>query len=280
MSPQSNQPPQAAGISWRPSGGGDASNWPEVMAIVGRVRAPVPIWLMEPGGAYTIPAAAEPYQMHGSWLQAPFGAPQNQVVIAADGVQLLDLSRMEGGLILQGNNTALPLLTFSPLPIGTPQVFLTQYASLLQNQGTVPLIEVEDGGFFVFGGLFGGGNTAGSPTGRLLRLGAGANLLVTVNNGINLEPDSIIGAAPSFWAIQSDGSIDYFQSVATQSLFTGTVLNAPIAKQGGAGPTSFRPTPFISPLPQGLTYVDTTIVPPRPIYWDGAIWTDASGAPA
>jgi hypothetical protein len=56
-----------------------------------------------------------------------------------------------------------------------------------------------------------------------------------------------------------------------------TIVNQPITMGGGSGPTPLRPVGALEPLIPGTRYWDIDLVPPRPVFWDGAMFVDALG---
>jgi len=102
--------------------------------------------------------------------------------------------------------------------------------------------------------------------------GAFLYVIATDQVGGNFFDWSFEGTASDFLYVIGDASCN----LPVQSYFGGTQLLIRSDKQSnllpsyGARPTALEP---------GQHHFDPNVVPPRPIWWDGAQWVDAAGLP-
>lgn len=272
-----------AGVLWKPSGGGDAETWEDVVHHLSHINAPPVVWVLA-GETYEIPAGDAPYAMRNGVFRSALGA--QAAIHIADGAQLLDCAGGEGAILFVGHSTddAHPPFDYSAfhpplLGTGLPAIFLSQFGGGYWKQlGTSPMIIVPDGAFMVYAQRYGGGiDTASTPLQEVIRLGDLSILLFTmIGQPSQLTENAITGPAGANIIIQHDGNA---QAPPPGSLpnFAGNVFNVPFGNEGGVGPTSFRPAPLFGPLQNGCKYWDTDLL--KALWLDTATsdWRDAAG---
>ena len=254
-------------ISWAPGGGGDATTWAEVMAFVGAVNHPLTVYL---NGSASIPPGV--YNVNGMQL---ISDPEIDtfVITLDDGAQLNDLGAIVGQITLKSLSTALTPLVFAVPLSGGPNSLKLEFNASLENAGTVPMIEVAAGGFFVIAGLF---NATLTDTAPVVNLGAGSTLIVGVYGSLNVTDDYVTGPASASLVYQVvTGGLP--TPLPTNAGFAGTTLQNVLT--GWACTTAGRPSvsPFYA-LHTGTMTFDTDLG--FPIWWDGTQWVDATGTPA
>jgi len=251
---------QAGGdaLLWSPAGNGDAKTWPEVMAFVDASPTPLTIWL-EPFVSYSIPSGR--YDLKRSCFQAERGlAPAAATVTLPEGSVLHECSGIGGAVVLSGQQSATPSLTFDYAAGGGVRLFFIEELAVLSNDGAAPMIDVVGGETIALlverlGGL--GGST---PVVRATNTIVG--MLVT--HGALSIPDGWATGAGSVIGYLHDGSI-FFPSTPGFSL-----VNIPFGQDGGYGPTPFRPVGLFAPPKMGCAYFDTDVG--GMVWWDGGSW--------
>lgn len=265
-SPEGTQP----AVLWDKNDG--LATWGQVYSVISANERPCIVWV----GAHDDTVPPGEYDLRYAILISRNIADNSEVVLQ-NGAVFRDLSTLNNiALVVQP--TSAPALVFT-LTDSFNAILLLLRGAQIQNSGSVPaiksngmgiivvnliqcigfspistapLLEIDDGDFSALYVLFCGPNFA-APANQYLAGGPGSTL-----------------------AIIHDGSIP-----APFPLFAvPSVYNAPTGQNGGGGPTANRPSAFIAPVSLGCMYFDTTIAPPRPVFWAGAAWVDATGAPA
>lgn len=258
-------------ILWKPDGGGDATTWEGVYALLNQIETPATIFLDGPTNGFTIPPGN--YSLFGSSLRTRVFLATPRIINVQNGVMIQNLERIEGSVEFQTNNTTDTVLDCI-LP--SLSVVICGLGAVLRNNGTFPIIRGSAGVTRVLA-FFGGSCEVGNPASAILDLPAGTvALLYCVQGSGPFLGNLISGPVGSLVILQHDGSIEF--PFPAQPLFFGTFLNNPLGVDGGAGPTSFRPAAGLRPVSVGCEYFDTDIG--IPVYWTGAIWVDSAGAPA
>jgi hypothetical protein len=274
-------------IAWSPAGNGDAVTWQDVKTILEAKKAPMAIYLIDTSQTYEVDESVD---LHFSFFNCAPGG--NILLNIQDGVQLLNggilvLSQglFNGGMTVVFNSTGgspNPLAWDSQDDPGRFAAFGFGGGCDVRNDGTVPVIHVQtnpDGLLIVI--LM---NTARvlPSTGFLVEIEDGATVfLAVVNNGVgNVDAGWI--SAPSdpttcLIGVLSNDSWDFADMAGWAGVVGITIVNQPITMGGGSGPTSLRPIGALEPLIPGTRYWDVDLVPPRPIFWDGAMFVDALG---
>lgn len=251
-------------VWWRPDGTGDAVTWAEVLALVDG-RPDATIYADQVGdGVYNITTG--PAALHGANFMSPLGS--FIVITVADGAVLDEL----GGVFsttLAFASTVLPPLTFST---AVESAVVRVYGEgQLSNSGPAPLAVVDGSSAapvlaFI---LELGGFLSGGPTALIANvINVGACIVTVLGNQPNIVPltdGSIGGDAGSFAQIVQDGSLP--TPIPTTVLPLPGFSNLAIATDGGAGPTSFRPS---GNIPLGCRYYNTDTSTQE--FWNGSAW--------
>ena len=274
-------------IAWSPSGAGTATTWDDVRGILADTRSPMTINLIDTQGTYNITGVTD---LKFSTLVAAPGINAN--VQIADGAQLLNggVNQLVSGLFNGGMAVTFNSTGSSPNPLfwdsqSDPSRF-APFAfgggATIQNNGTVPVINVRtnpDGLLVVIAE-----NTAGilTGTGPIIHLEDGAFLFLSwANNGASMSFDpgfvTADNPASNTIGILSVGGFDFDRIATWVGVAGATVINNPLGMEGGSGPSAYRPFGAIGPLVRGTHYWDADLVPPRPIFWNGASFDDALG---
>jgi hypothetical protein len=156
-------------------------------------------------------------------------------------------------------------------------VLLFRLGAMLENLGTVPLIEVSPTtphifGFFDFANGFSDVSTA--PACHIADGGFAGIFMGFCSRNTLIPPNMFSGGAGAFAVVAHDSSHNKSFPLFTAG-YAGTEVNSPLGQPGGSGPSANRPLPVIWPIPTGCVYQDTDLG--KPIFWDGAQWTDALG---
>lgn len=263
----------APAVYWRGDGGGDVSTWEQVQSIVNANAEPTSVVL---GGArfgpYVIPPSTTNMRRGGFLSRDPGDVPTIEM---QDGASLFDLAELSG-VNLRCRPTLAPALVF---PTTVQPIFYFDFRTVLENLGTTPMIEWATTGGAPLTLFFSRQSGAFSPssTAPIVGLHPGALCVLVFDFcGISsqIPTASITGDATNAVLVIHDGTMPTWPILPG---FLGLTANVPAGVVGGAGPTANRPLPFIGPLKAGLTYFDTTLG--KPIFWNGAAWTDALGVP-
>lgn len=262
----------AKSVMWGPDG--DVQTWEEVMDFVNSSKAPVDIIPYSYGVPQEIPAGT--YEMNHSRMVSPrYGEPSPNVVRALDGAVLRNFLSIQGAMVFESISSS-PIFEYDVLG-GYPISLFADANSVWVNNGTAPFIQVPDNEFSVIS-FRSGGQYPGNPSVPLIALGDNCICLIVINNGIQAIQDYVIsGPVSSAIIVRHDGSFSF--PIPPLTLFGGSMFNSPLGVNGGAGGTSFRPVPFVGPVSTGCQYFDLDLAPPRPIWWDGSQWIDASNTP-
>lgn len=258
-------------ILWAPDGSGDATTWADVMRFIDKTPSPVTVYTRP--GTKEIPAGT--YELNHAAIQQDTPVADYGTINVLDGALLRNLGSLGNSQRVESVSSA-PCLEFDLPSGGAPRIlFLTPFGGGLQVAGASPMIVVPAGELFVIACLNGGGLNTSSPGVSPIQLGTGSGLLV-VTQGFppNFGGDFVRGDATTLLGYGHFGIGGPYPAPGS---FAGTVLNAPLLTMGGSGPTATRPTGLFGPLSLGTTYFDTDLVPPRPIWWDGTQWVDATG---
>lgn len=268
-------------IAWRPDGTGDARTWHEVMMLLGGILVPsvIDVAPQPVGFDYHVPATTTPYLLRYATFSSRLAAPI-VVVDVDDGAVLQDLSMVNGSVGLRFHSTAGDALAYTPTP-SAPGVLTLQRNGRLQNAGSVPVITAQTnsgGPGFVLASFENGNIDSGSAP--LVEIADNATAIFEVigafNTGGTAPTDLFSGSASAQLWLFHDGTLIF--PFTAQTSFFGTVNNIPLGCSPSGGPTALRPAPVL-PLSVGVSYFDTSIAPPRPIWWDGTQWVDATGTP-
>lgn len=178
------------GIVYRPgapSSGNCVGTWAEVMAVVSqseRATVFVDTSKQSPIGS---PAIIPPGTHNMRLAQIKSVAyPTGLVVLEMqDGAVLDNLGSIADGLELRCFPSTAPCFTFSLFPGGVPWVFAVWGGALIDNQGSVPAIEVPNGQFVVVANSWSGwiGPQGGPFTTPLVHAAAGGMLIVASQFG-------------------------------------------------------------------------------------------------
>lgn len=247
-------------IVWRSDGTGDAITWADVMAKLGTQIA-VEIF-SDQVLPLDIPAGV--YDMNGAHFAGTFQVQIN----LEDGAQLANLDGgIVGGINLIGNANTIPHLTF-PDQLGKnpggPIVFPTSgFDGTISNLGSTPFFETPPPGIIYLFTINDGVFAFFESGGPIFSLVGGA-LIVIMVGVLQCSNDTIAGDASSLIIFINEGNVQV--PPPSFSAFLGTFSNAPIGTNGNAGPTEFRPTGLLEPVPDGCRYFDTD--ERRQMYWD------------
>lgn len=271
----------SVGVLWKPGEApkdGQVAFWSEVVAAIQSTPGSVSVSV----DSSLAPAVVQP-GIHDLQGRVSFrGVPNSfsftgppQVMSLADGAQLVDPAFFET-LTVETNCTgavrAIALSNFRALALN--------FGAQIRNLGTVAPIRVA-AGVTVAIRLQGQAGLSGSmPIVELDGGGPGGALLVQGLQAPNLDPDVWSGGVGSLLGYLCDGT---WRPPSLSAFFGTYILDGLFAKaeriEPLAGTTGTRPTggvPF-GPL-LGMMYFDTDIG--KPVWWDGAQWVDATGAPA
>lgn len=266
-------------IAWRPDGSGDAAAWSDVVKILNANVVSMLVDVSPEQSGYVVPPGK--YDLRGGGFSTVFGASRT-IIDVQDGATFVDLSVVAGSVVLDFHPTSGPALVYTDSPLGLPGILSLQRNGTLRNSGTVPLVTSgpsTGGPGIVLASFENGGIAAGSAP--IMNIEAGAVAIFLVIGAFNIGdvvPSSLVSGplSASLWLVH-DGSLSF--PFPAQPAFLGSLLNLPLGCSPSGGPTALRPAP-IFPLSTGVSYFDTGIVPPRTVWWDGAAWVDATGAPA
>jgi hypothetical protein len=266
-------------IAWRPDGSGDAVTWGDVVKILNANVVSMLVDVSPEQSGYVVPPGE--YDFRGGGFSAVFGASRS-IIDVQDGASFIDLSVVAGSVVLDFHPTSAPALVYTASAIGLPGILSLQRNGTIRNSGTVPLVrsDVSLGGpGIVLASFENGGLAAGSAP--ILDIAAGAVAIFLTIGSVNIGdvvPSSLVSGpiGSTLWLVH-DGTLSF--PFPAQPAFLGSISNLPLGCSPSGGPTALRPSP-IFPLATGVSYFDTGIVPPRPVWWDGAAWVDATGTPA
>lgn len=259
-----------SGINWDDTGAtpGALTSWADVYAAVQSSPGPSTIYVLGNG---TVPAGI--YQMRYSDLVAK-GIAGEITVTLQDGALLRNVSQVKQSLRLLSISTA-PVLENDPVSPVSIAFLALREGAVLENQGTAPMMVLASptgvtGVLLQLGSRLETAATAviEAPAGQLLLL-----VLMSVAVGASVTAGYALGDPTATLVISHDGTPD---SPMPAPVGFGTIVNSP--RNGVGLPTADRPIPFLGPLQVGLTIFDTTLG--IPIWWNGLIWVDATGAPA
>lgn len=277
-------------IAWSPSGNGTARTWEDVQAILANAKAPLAIHLIDVSFIapvyYDIPAGVT--DLKGSAFFAPAGNPSQAIVRLADDAQLRNggFNGLVSGLF-NGNMTALFQSTFgSPNPLAWDTQNLYRFAGFgfgtgaaIQNMGTIPVIHVPPAtpdSLMIFAIVNNANVIPG--TAPIISMDVGSTIIVVaINNGAGFIDSGWISAGITNLVIMLADGFDLGTVPTWAGAALATFINNPISIDGGAGPGFLRPFGIFFPLVIGTRYFDVSLLPPRPIYWDGAMFVDALG---
>lgn len=235
---------------------------------------------------YTIPLAGMPvggWPMNGATLSGTQVTASGDLILDLPaGVQLDNLLQIESQIFLRTNNAPLdpPVLNFSLTAPGSPKFFLIGRGSAFQTTAGGPVIETAGGGdsvsFVLLTGCVQGAFFLPPLVGPLVKINVGDQAIAV--------QISTIGGFPQNWLEGPIGSTVIAITDSSGTLpsewgaaFVGTVGFVSFQGRNGLqGTTAERPS--TGPVLVGMQFFDTTIG--LPIWFDGAIWIDAAGAPA
>lgn len=241
------------------------------MAFVDASNAPLNIYVR---GNATIPPGV--YSMKGSgFISDPIISAN--VISMADGAQLVNLGFVEGQMFLVANATALTPIVENDAPPGAPNALILRFNAILQNNGTIPMIEVPTGMFFVLGMVLNA--TLLPSTAPIINAnGAGSTIIAGVLGAASIGNDWATGPVGSVLLYQNLGGAP--SPLPTNAGFFGTTIQNIIVGASCTGPATRPFNPF-GALPIGATVFDQSLgTTGKPIWWDGTQWVDATGAPA
>lgn len=280
-------------VAWSPSGNGNAETWADVQAMLANTNVPLTINLVDVDQTntvyYDVPAGVT--DLKQSVFIAQPGGSNQAILRLADGAQLRNggFREFESGLFSGGMGALFQSTGGSPSPLDWDTSFSPSHfsafgfgaGSAIQNTGTIPVISVPAAApdaLMIFSPINNGSIIPG--TAPIISLGAGALLIIaSLNNNLaSLDPGWISAGVTNVIGILADG-FDLSTTTTWVGAAGATILNDPITMDGGSGTTSLRPIGAIVPLVRGTRYWDIDLVPPRPIYWDGAAFVDALGIP-
>jgi hypothetical protein len=243
------------------------------MAFVGASAPPIDIYV---GGNVTIPAGI--YAMKGSgFISDPIiGA---FTITMADGAQLENLGFVEGQIVLEANSTVLTPLVFNAATGGAPNALILRFNGALQNNGSIPMIEVPNGTFFVLGMLLNATLLVSGPAPIVnANGGAGTVVIVGVQGTATINNDWLTGPVGCTLLYQNLGGAP--SPLPTNAGFAGITIQNILTGASCTGPATRPINPF-GALPIGATIFDQSLgASGKPIWWDGTQWVDATGTPA
>lgn len=279
-------------VAWSPSGNGTARTWEDVQAFLANAKTPLNIHLVDidPLGSttfYDVPPGVT--DLNGSMFFAAPGASNQAILRVSDGAQLRNggFTEFSQGMFNGGMGALFQSTVGSPSPLAWDtasgpahfSAFSFSGGAGVLNMGTIPVISVPPAApdsLMIFSPLNNASIVPG--TAPIISLGAGAVLIIaTLNNALaQFDPGWVSANATNLIAILADG-YDLNLTTTWAGAALATFINDPITIDGGSGPSTLRPVGAIVPLVKGTRYFDIDLIPPRPIYWDGAQFVDALG---
>lgn len=250
-------------IVWNTVGtSADVNTWEQLYSFLQRSEVPVNIYLEAEVGAPAFEIPAGTWNLHDSF----FISKTSEVVplIVRDGAVIQNLAGLYG-IIFVFQNSA-PVIIVEP----DDRVLRVENSALVLS-GSAEVISVPNAAASPFYLELIESTISTAVLTPLIALGGGAALAIQLMQGSQIVDTTVSGPVGSTLTFQHDGGTPF--PIPTQTLMLGTVENSPFGVVGGSGPTTFRPA---SPT-LGTMYFDTTLVPPIPIWWDGAQWVDATG---
>ena len=244
--------------------------WAGVMAIVGASASPVVVWIdCTTSGPYAIPAGK--YDLRRAFLVGvKFGNPDENKLLAPEGVILVNLGGLAGSVSLDMSPTTVAPLAFDVVSPAQPPVLGLLLGPVLKNSGTRALADVTGTPGLILALVVGGSVDSGS-TAPIMALAPGAAGLLS-NFAPGGNPGNIVSGGPGT-------TLQVIGSSAPQTPpsigFTGTLSYGP-NNSAWFGPTSQRPAFAAGDCP-GFPYFDSSLG--KPIWWIGSGWCDATGAP-
>ena len=249
-------------VLWKPSGGGDATTWADVMAFVSAANPPVDIYIDEDG---TIPAGVN--DMKGATLRGPLSTRVQKTVTCENGAVLHNLAEIHNAVTLRSLSSA-PVLTFT-FSASAPQPFqITNHAQLKNASATSSMLAVPDGKLLLF--ELGDSVSIIREPGAVnpIQLGTFSYLLLLFEGMTDGSFVNVCQGDPtSVFAYAHFGMAGPYQ---TPAGYGGTVYNVAMSVTGGSGPSSQRPTDALEPIPLGCIYYDTDLG--EEIVWNGSSW--------
>jgi hypothetical protein len=240
------------------------------MAFVAASSAPLNIYV---DGNAVIPAGV--YALKGSgFISDPIiGA---LTITMADGAQLQNLGFVEGQMVLEANSTALTPLVFNAASGGAPNSLILRFNGILRNNGSIPMIEVPGGTFFVLGMVLNATLLVGG-TAPIVNAngGAGTAVIVGVLGTSSINNNWLTGPVGCALLYQNLGGAP--SPLPTNAGFLGTTIQNLLLGASCTGPATRPVNPF-GALPIGASVFDQSLG--KAIWWDGTQWVDATGAPA
>lgn len=265
-------------IVWRPgmpSTDNHVATWSEVYAAIQATDGAVAVMVDNSLAAAVIPPGVYQLELRVEFvaLAPSFGFVGPPTLVSmTDGAVLHNLLGIRQNVRLQTNQTTAPALTFDTFA----NLAITD-GGVLENLGTRPVIDVASGAAFGLGLKNTGVLSGATP---LVHLVGAATMALNGTDGSFIQNDIISGDALSTLVYIGDNTfvpptlVGFLGSYMIDYRASNAARDTP-----SAGATAGRPTggiPF-GPL-VGQMYFDTDIV--KPVWWDGAQWVDATGAPA
>lgn len=265
-------------IVWRPGSPSDLDHvetWGEVYAAIQATSGRVVVLVDNSLALPVIPVGVYQLELRVEFaaLTPYFGLSGPPTIVSmSDGAVLANLLGIQQNVRLQTNQTTAPALTYDDFANA-----ILSNGGVLENLGTRPVIDVAAGRTFGLG-LKDTGVLSGSTP--LIHLVGTAAMALNVTDSSFIQNDIISGDAASTLIYIGDDTFvpptlaGFLGTYGIDYRASNAARNTP-----AAGPTLGRPTggiPF-GPL-VGQMYFDTDIV--KPVWWDGAQWVDATGAPA
>lgn len=270
----------SVGVLWKPgapAAGDQVSTWAQVMGLVNTTPGSILVSVDTSVAPAVVPPGSHDLGGRVSFRGVPnsfsfLGPPQ--VMSLADGAQLVNPAFFEM-ITVETNCTSVRAIALSNF-----RALALNFGAQIRNLGTIAPIFVAAGETVAMRFQGQAGLSGNMPVVELAAGGPGGALLVQGLQAPNLDPDVWSGGAGSMLGYLCDGT----WRPPVLSAFLGTyLLDRLFAKaeriEPFAGTTGMRPTggiPF-GPL-LGMMYFDTDIG--KPVWWDGAQWVDATGAPA
>jgi len=152
-------------------------------------------------------------------------------------------------------------------------VFVAELGATLTNLGSAPMLEAPPGSLLVFVILISGGFSTGTPGAVMAHAAAGTTLLLGCFGNCQFPDDYISGDVGANLIYQNFGGIPSPLPLIPQWL--GGVFNNPLLAISNTN-AGDRPSSPFGPLQLGAMSFDQTLN--KPIWWNGAIWVDATGA--
>lgn len=238
------------------------------MALVAASTGLSTIYVDQNGGSYSITPPGTYNLKRSSMVGANVDNTSAITMTVDDGVVLLDLAGISGGISLVCASTvAGGWLQFS----ATNQTFyVRQFATIQNNLGVTPAILASTAFLLVIS------NHAHILGTNVIVANADVHVQVTEFGSGVITDDYITSAIAARVVYVHDGSLPTPLPTSTGC----TIVNSPLGVVGGSGPSTFRPVSRGLDefgLDVGCLYFDTTLAPTIPIWWDGAQWIDAAG---